>query len=220
MFTGLVQGMGQVERIAERDGELRVRVTGAVLEGLARGESIAVDGVCLTAVETGEGYFEAIVAPETVRRTTLARRAAGDAVNLERSLRLGDRLGGHLVQGHVDGIGSIRSVEREGSGARLRIVPPPGLSPFIVMKGSIAVDGVSLTVAARDAEWFEVALIPETMAVTVLGRRRAADAVNLEVDLIGRYVVQSLIDGESGPGSGVTRELLADQGFGTKEVVS
>jgi len=220
MFTGLVHGMGRLEQVTERDGELRVRVTGAGLEGLARGESIAVDGVCLTAIEIGAGSFEAVVAPETVRRTTLARRASGDAVNLERSLRLGDRLGGHLVQGHVDGIGSIQSAEREGSGARLRIVPPRELLPFIVMKGSIAVDGVSLTVAERDAEGFEVALIPETMAVTVLGQRRPADAVNLEVDLIGRYVVQSLIDRESGPYSGVTRELLADQGFGTKEVVS
>jgi riboflavin synthase len=220
MFTGLVQGMGRLEQVTERDGELRVRVTGAGLEGLARGESIAVDGVCLTAIEIGEGSFEAVVAPETVRRTTLARRAAGDAVNLERSLRLGDRLGGHLVQGHVDGIGSIQSAEREGSGARLRIVPPRELLPFIVMKGSIAMDGVSLTVAERDAEWFEVALIPETMAVTVLGRRRAGDAVNLEVDLIGRYVVQSLIDRGSGTPSAVTRELLADQGFGMKEVVS
>jgi riboflavin synthase len=187
---------------------------------VTRGESIAVDGVCLTAIEIGEGSFEAVVAPETVRRTTLARRAAGDTVNLERSLRLGDRLGGHLVQGHVDGIGSIQSVEREGSGARLRIVPPRQLLPFIVMKGSIAVDGVSLTVAERDAEWFEVALIPETMAVTVLGRRRAGDAVNLEVDLIGRYVVQSLIDRGSGRISSVTRELLAEQGFGMKEVAS
>ncbi len=220
MFTGLVQGMGCLERVTERDGELRVRVTGAALEELTRGESIAVDGVCLTAIEIGDGYFEAVVSPETVRRTTLARRAAGDAVNLERPLRLGDRLGGHLVQGHVDGIGSVQSVEREGSGARLRIIPPRELAPFIVMKGSIAVDGVSLTVAARDAEGFEVALIPETMEVTVLGRRRPADTVNLEVDLIGRYVVQSLIDRERDRPDVVTRALLADQGFGTKEVVS
>jgi riboflavin synthase len=160
----------------------------AVLEGLAVGDSVAVNGACLTAVEvTGEGFAVDCVA-ETLRRTSLGRLAPGDPVNLERPMRLGDRLDGHLVQGHVDGVGTVRAVTREGEGAVLEIVPPPGLLRYVVEKGSIAVDGVSLTVASRLPDAFTVALIPHTMAVTTLGPGALDRPVNLEVDVVAKYV--------------------------------
>jgi riboflavin synthase len=201
--------------------EIRLRITAEFLGTAARGESIAVDGVCLTAVGSGEGWFEAVVSPETLSRTTLGRLQSGAGVNLERSLRLGDRMGGHLVQGHVDAIGIIEEVRPEGSGARMRISLPADLDPLVVMKGSVAVDGVSLTVAARPEGGFEVALIPETLQVTGLGKKRPGDEVNLEVDPMGRYVIEALrsrhvLRPETGT---VTREMLESHGFSVKEVV-
>jgi riboflavin synthase len=220
MFTGIIEERGV---IARRDGgpeEVRLKVEIGWDEVPGRGESIAVDGVCLTVVAAGAGWFEALVSPETIGRTTLGERAPGDRVNLERALRLGDRLGGHIVQGHVDAVGRVAEVLPEGSGARMRLAFPGDLRPYIAMKGSIAVDGVSLTVAALGAGTFDVALIPETLSRTGLGSRRAGDAVNLEVDVLGRYVVEALRARDvAGGASPVTREMLVSHGFVVEEVV-
>jgi riboflavin synthase len=159
-----------------------------VIEGLRVGDSIAVNGACLTAVEVEAGRFAVDCVAETLRRTALGALAPGDGVNLERPMRLGDRLDGHLVQGHVDGVGTVRGARDEGESTLLEVAPPAGLTRYIVEKGSIAVDGVSLTVAARLADAFTVALIPHTMAVTTLGPGAVGRAVNLEVDVVAKYV--------------------------------
>jgi riboflavin synthase len=218
MFTGLIEGMGTIEAVGDAAGERRLRVRAAFLGIPSRGESIAVDGVCLTATGSGEGWFEAVLSEETLRRTTLGRRGPMERVNLERPLRLGDRLGGHLVQGHVDGTGVLLESRQEGTGSRVRIGFEKDLGPLIVEKGSIAVDGISLTVAARGDAWFEAALIPETLRVTTIGQRSPGDRVNLEVDMIGRYVLESLRAHEMRAETPVTREYLALHGFGAAKV--
>jgi len=215
MFTGIVEGMGRVDGRNRTAGELRLRVRAPFLGSPRRGESIAVDGVCLTATRSGRGWFEAGVSPESLSRTTLALREKGDKVNLERPLRAGDRLGGHLMQGHVDDVGLIEAVRPEGSGRRARVGFPRSLGEYIVMKGSIAIDGVSLTVAALGDAWLEVALIPETLEVTRAGSYAPGTPVNLEVDMMGRYVVECVKRrGEAvDPAVPVTRELLTRHGF-------
>jgi riboflavin synthase len=181
VFTGLVQTTGTVASPGER---LSVR---AALD-LAPGDSVAVNGVCLTATAMGDGGFEADVMPETLRRTSLGSLAEGDRVNLELSLRAGDRLGGHVVQGHVDGLGTMESVTEEGFARVVRIAAPGELLRYVVEKGSIAVDGVSLTVAEVDDEGFSVSLIPETLERTNLGAATPGRSVNLEVDVLAKYV--------------------------------
>jgi riboflavin synthase len=215
MFTGLVQTTGRVAAIERSGDEARLRVEASFAADLDRGESVAIDGVCLTAARRSARWFEAIVSPETLARTTLGLKVAGDRVNLERALRLGDRLGGHLVQGHVDGVGVVESVRPEGSGSRIGVGFPAALEECIVMKGSIAVDGVSLTVASRGRRSFEVALIPETLAVTRLREWAPGTPVNLEVDMMGRYVVEYLKGRrpEGRPQPAVTREHLVRHGF-------
>jgi riboflavin synthase len=208
MFTGLVEGTGKATLSRSGGGETRLRVDARWLGQVERGASVAVDGVCLTAVESGPGWFATVVSPETLSRTTLGRQGGGSRVNLERPLRVGDRLGGHIVQGHVDGIGEVRAVAPEGTGARIRIDLPDDLEDCVVMKGSIAVDGVSLTVAARGAGWFEVALIPETLEVTGMSDYRPGSRVNLEVDVLGRYVVEYMKRRRLEPAAGVSRDLL------------
>jgi riboflavin synthase alpha subunit len=155
---------------------------------LELGESVAVSGVCLTVVEAGPGRLAFDLAEETLRVTTLGELGAGDPVNLERPLRFDGRLGGHLVLGHVDGIGRVTGIRPEGDGVWLEVEAPRGLRPLLIPKGSVTVDGVSLTVAGLEESVFAVALIPHTLAVTTLGRRRAGDPVNLEMDVIGKYV--------------------------------
>ena len=219
MFTGLVETTGRVIRMERRGVEARVRVEAPCASELRSGESVAVDGICLTAIERGDGWFEADVSTETLSRTTIGLRSGGDPVNLERPLRAGDRLGGHLVQGHVDGVGVVESVRSEGGGRRVRLRFADDLADFIVLKGSIAVDGVSLTIAGRGEGWFEVALIPETLRITHCGDWSAGTPVNLEVDMMGRYVVEYLkkraAEGRSGPE--VTREHLVRHGFGAED---
>ena len=185
MFTGLVQGTGTVAALAE--GRLSV-TTEAPLE-LAEGDSVAVNGVCLTASGVDGGHrFDADVMPETLRRTALGGLAEGDAVNLELPLRASDRLGGHMVQGHVDGTGTVESVAGEGVARVVRIAAGPEVLRYVVQKGSIAVDGVSLTVSAVDDSVFEVSLIPETLERTTLGAAEPGRVVNLEVDVLAKYV--------------------------------
>jgi len=221
MFTGLVQGVGRVVTIERHGPETRLRIAATLLGRLQRGASIAVDGVCLTAMRSGRGWCEAVIAPETLSRTTLGLRAAGDRVNLEHPVRLGDRLGGHLVQGHVDDVGVVQSVVAEGSGTRVSIGFPEALQDLIVFKGSIAVDGISLTVAARGDRSFEVALIPETLAATGAGAYAPGTPVNLEVDMMGRYLIEFLKRRrEMEPVAPVTREHLARHGFAGRTVVS
>ena len=215
MFTGLVEATGRVQGIERSGDEARLRVETSFAPDLDRGESVAIDGVCLTIIRRTGRWFEAIVSPETLARTTLGLKSAGDRVNLERALRLGDRLGGHLVQGHVDGVGIVESVRPEGSGSRVGVGFPAALRECIVLKGSIAVDGVSLTVASRGRLSFEVALIPETLAITRLGEYAAGTPVNLEVDMMGRYVVEYLKGRQPAgrPRPDVTREHLVRHGF-------
>ena len=189
MFTGIVEELGGVEAVA--DGRLVVR-SATVAHDATSGASIAVNGVCLTVVGRENGALAFDLAPETLARTTLQSLAAGDQVNLERPLTLLSRLGGHLVQGHVDGVGTVRDVTPAGEGAEMTIEVPPELERFIAEKGSVAVDGVSVTVAAVLPGAFRVALIPHTVAVTTLGLRRPGDRVNVETDLLAKHVERLL----------------------------
>jgi riboflavin synthase len=182
MFTGLVQSTGTIASLGE--GRLGVR---AELE-LAPGDSVAVNGVCLTATAVGDGGFDADVMPETLRRSSLGALSEGDGVNLELPLRASDRLGGHVVQGHVDGLGTVESVSDEGFARVVRIGAPAELLRYVVEKGSIAVDGVSLTVAEVEGDGFSVSLIPETLERTTLGSFAPGRSVNLEVDVLAKYV--------------------------------
>jgi riboflavin synthase len=194
MFTGIVEEMATV-RAVERHGDIvRLDVAAHVArEGSEVGASVAVNGVCLTVVAAKPEALAFEVGPETLSRTTLGRLAAGDAVNLERPLRFGAAVGGHLVLGHVDGIGTVEDVTRVESTARVRIaLPGAALAPLLVRQGSVAVDGVSLTIAALDARAFEVMVIPHTLAVTTFGRLVRGQAVNLETDVIGKYLQRSL----------------------------
>jgi riboflavin synthase len=196
MFSGLIGYRGTVvalEPRTEGGATLRVRCEGVAQEALAVKDSIAIDGVCLTvaAIDGDKVAFE--VVPETLARSTLGERAAGDTVNVEYALRVGDRLGGHFVYGHVDGVASVLGRVREGQGERIRIESPPALAPMIADKAFIAIDGVSLTVAAANKHWFEIALIPETLARTTLGARPAGSRVNLEVDPLARYSYHAVL---------------------------
>jgi riboflavin synthase len=193
MFTGIVEELGTV-RATERAGEvLRLEIaTRVAREGSEVGGSVAVNGVCLTVVAAKPETLAFEVGPETLVRTTLGRLAGGDAVNLERPLRFGAAVGGHLVLGHVDGIGTVEEVTRVESTARVRITIPGPLAPLLVPQGSVAVDGVSLTIAALQARAFEVMVIPHTLAVTTFGRLAPGQTVNLETDVIGKYLQRSL----------------------------
>jgi riboflavin synthase len=191
MFTGIVEGTGTVVALtAAPDGAAaRLEVQAPWLAGdLAVGDSVAVDGCCLTVTAAAAGGFAADLVAETLRRTALGRLAAGARVNLERPLALGGRLGGHLVQGHVDGVGRVLDRRPVGEGEEVRVELPEGLARYVVEKGSIAVDGVSLTVTAAGPDWFAVALVPHTLAATTLGERRPGDPVHLEVDVVAKYV--------------------------------
>jgi riboflavin synthase len=194
MFTGIVEEMGEVVRLTDAGGDSAViTVRGPVVTADARhGDSIAVNGVCLTVIDNVDGVFTADVMGETLRRSSLGVLAPGSQVNLERAATVGSRLGGHLVQGHVDGVAKIISREPADEWEVLRFSLPPELSRYVVEKGSITVDGVSLTVMAVDDESFSVGLIPTTLKLTVLGAKSAGDPVNLEVDIIAKYVEKML----------------------------
>ncbi len=188
MFTGLVADMGKIASVEQADGGSRVRVETELASELEPGDSIAVGGACLTAAETADGSFQADVMSQTLSLTTLGALVPGTPVNLELALRASDRLGGHIVQGHVDGVGVIASAADDGIARRLRIEPPGELMPLIAERGSIAVDGVSLTVSAVNHKEFEVSLIPETLERTTLGGLSEGDRVNVECDLMARYL--------------------------------
>ncbi len=197
MFTGIIEELGTIEAIRE-DG-LSVRAN-KVLEDARVGDSICINGVCLTVTAMQNGVFSVDTVPETRRRTNLGELALGDAVNLERALRPNDRMGGHFVQGHVEGTGSIEAVTQDGPALMLRFSAPPELLRYIVAKGFIAIDGTSLTVVDRDERGFSVTIIPLTQEWTTLGRRKAGDRVNLETDILAKYVEQ-LVSGRTGVGA-------------------
>jgi riboflavin synthase len=196
VFTGIVGELGRVESIEASGDGARIRVGAALAGELAPGDSVSVNGACLTAAVTGDGAFEADVMNQTLELTTLGELAKGDPVNLELALRASDRLGGHLVQGHVDGTGTVVSAERDGIARRLRVELPGELLPYVVERGSIAMEGVSLTVAGLDDPVVEVSLIPETLERTTLGDREPGERVNVECDLMARYV-QRMLSGVS-----------------------
>ena len=193
MFTGIVEELGTVTARDDLVDAARLTVRGPLVTSDAKhGDSIAVNGVCLTVVTVEAGCFTADVMQETLDRSSLGALTTGSPVNLERSVRLQDRLGGHLVQGHVDGVGSITSKQASEHWTVLRITLPAGLDRYIVEKGSITVDGVSLTVSAVQPGWFEVSLIPTTLQLTTLGPKAPGDPVNLEVDITAKYVEKLL----------------------------
>lgn len=198
MFTGIVEELGEVVRLVRQEGAWRLTVRGdRTVEESAAGASLAVNGVCLTVVERAGNLLTFDLGPETLNTTALADPTPGSPVNLERPVRLGAPLGGHLILGHVDGVGRVARVASERDTVRMRIeVPDPGLMRYMIPRGSVAVDGVSLTVAVLDPDAFEVMVIPHTLAVTTLGRRRAGDRVNLEMDVIGKYLFRFLQSGE------------------------
>ena len=204
MFSGIVEEIGTVREV-KPCGEL-VRLTiaaaktlprGLSVDGLKIGDSMAINGTCLTVVERGAHDFTVELAPETLRRTNLGDRAPGDAVNLERSLAVGDRIGGHFVQGHVDGTGRVASLTPEGEARIIEFEAPPHILRYAVPKGFIAVDGVSLTVVERRATAFTVSFIPYTLAHTIAGNYRVGDPVNLEADVLGKYVEALLVEREA-----------------------
>jgi riboflavin synthase len=189
MFTGLVADLGTVEAVAATDGGVRLTFSSALAGELTEGDSIAVQGVCLTAVGVDGERFGADVMHETLRRSTLGDVAAGERVNLELALRAADRLGGHIMQGHVDGVGTVAGVREDGFARVVTVrVDDPALLRYVVEKGSIAVDGVSLTIARIAADSFDVSLIPETLERTTLGFAAAGTRTNLEVDVVAKYV--------------------------------
>ena len=212
MFTGIVEEIGTLRslRVGEKSAVLDVSAS-IVTADAAVGDSILSDGVCLTITALRPGGFTADVMPETVRRTTLAERRAGDRLNLERAMTLSSRLGGHLVSGHIDGVGTILGTRREENALVVELEAPEAVSRVSVAQGSVALDGVSLTIVAVDGDRLRVSLIPHTASVTTLARLARGVRVNLEADLIAKYV-HALVAGRK-PGGGLTWEKLAEAGF-------
>jgi riboflavin synthase len=206
MFTGLIEGVGRLAAREVRGGDARLSIDAGTLpfDAVQLGESIAVNGVCLTVVAFDARGFEADASNETLALTTLGALPIGAALNLERAMRPDDRLGGHLVSGHVDGIGRVLRIEPDARAQRWTFAAPAPLLRYVARKGSICVDGVSLTVNAVDADGFEVALVPHTIAHTAFARMAVGDPVNLEVDLVARYVERLLASREKEEGRGQT----------------
>lgn len=219
MFTGLVEGTGRIKALNRIGDDMRLTVApGFDFSGTRVGDSVSVNGACLTVTDVHGDTFSADVSVESLSRTTLGQVKAGETVNLERALRLSDRLGGHLVSGHVDGVGRILKREREQRSRRLRIGIDKALSRYTIEKGSIAVDGVSLTINRCHETYFEVNIIPQTGLETTILDKKVGDLVNIETDLIGKYVEKLLIENKQSPGedrsSSIDEELLKKFGFG------
>ena len=218
MFTGIIEELGRVRSVEKRGEGVRMTVEArAVTEGTREGDSIAVNGVCLTALEVSRESFAADGSRETLQRSTLAGLRAGSRVNLERAVTPETRLGGHIVQGHVDGRGRFLSAEEHGGSWTVRVGYPPDVARYLVFKGSVSVEGISLTVAALSDDYFEIAVIPKTWAVTNLSHLRPNDAVNIEADIIAKYVERILLVGgrqtDAAQASGLTLEKLIDLGY-------
>jgi riboflavin synthase len=188
LFTGLIEDLGTVESVERTDEGARLRITSPLAGELALGDSIAVNGCCLTATAVGDGDFETEAMNQTLTVTALSDIDEGSKVNLELAMKAGERLGGHIVQGHVDGVGTVASVTEDGFARRLRLELPPELLRYVVDKGSVTLSGVSLTVAELGETWAEVSLIPETLERTSLGEAQAGSQINIECDIVAKYV--------------------------------
>lgn len=206
MFTGIIEEVGAISR---RSGSELAIMAHKIVEGLRLGDSVSVDGACLTVAAFVDGGFVVQVSPETYSRTTLGRLRAGHAVNLERALAMGDRLGGHLVLGHVDGVGRVESVTDQGDFQLWRFRAPDEVAKYLVPKGSVSIDGISLTVVEPRGDAFSVAIIPTTLRETTLSAKRAGDPVNMEADIIGKHVYHYVRGGKGG----ITEEMLSRYGF-------
>lgn len=216
MFTGLIQDVGTVKALRSEGLGSALEISTVLSDStFAVGHSLAVDGACLTAVEVRAGWVKVEAVAETLKRTTLSRLVPGGRVNLERPLRVGDRLDGHWVLGHVDAVGRIRSVKPVGRSRVIRVEAPGTVMRYVVEKGSVAVDGISLTVSAVHADAFEVTLVPHTLEKTTLGSKGPSDPVNLEADVLGKYVERLLADRNKEPAADgqVTAETLRAHGF-------
>jgi riboflavin synthase len=216
MFTGIIQAVGRIRRRESKGEDMRMVIdTGGLdLAAATIGDSIAVNGVCLTAVALGAASFDADISGETLARSTLGDLREGDRVNLEQALTLGTPLGGHLVSGHVDGIGEVVERRPDGRSERFRVQAPDKLARYIAEKGSICVDGVSLTVNAIDGAVFDLNIVPHTLTATTIGDFQPGRKVNLEVDIIARYLERLMLgDRAAQPGEGVTLDFLREHGF-------
>lgn len=217
MFTGIVEEMGSVKNIVYGSSSIKLSIEcTTVIEGTVKGDSIAVNGICLTVTELGGNWFTADVMPETMRKTGLEKLKPGKKVNLERALRLADRLGGHIVSGHIDGTGIITELKKEDNAALITITAPEQIMKYIVQKGSVSLDGTSLTIAELTSSTFTVSLIPLTRGFTILGSKSIGDGVNIECDIIGKYVEKMLkgepLESESLKGN-LSAEFLRGHGF-------
>jgi len=216
MFTGIVEEIGTVKEIVRGSKSIRLSIScPRIMDDVKIGDSIAVNGICLTVTDMGGNWFSADVMPETMRKTGLNKLSISGKVNLERALRLSDRLGGHIVTGHIDGTGIVTSRVEEDNALWLTIEAQNNILKYIVMKGSVALDGTSLTVAHVDENCFKVSLIPHTAGVTILGSRKVGDQLNIECDVIGKYV-EKLLNGktqESKPKRDISIEFLRSNGF-------
>ncbi len=218
MFTGIIEEMGMIKKIQRGAASARLTIEGdTVLKEVKAGDSIAVNGICLTVVCFNKRFFEVDAMAETLRKTNLEELKPGDQVNLERALRVGDRLGGHIVSGHIDGVGVIAHRREEDIAVLIAIRAPAEVMKYIVKKGSVAVDGISLTVVDCTNDAFQVSLIPHTANLTTLGSKRVGDRVNLESDIIGKYVERLLgyrgSDESKSSAGGLTLEYLGEKGF-------
>jgi riboflavin synthase len=213
MFTGIVEGIGKVMEVQRRGELLNLSIaTPPALTDVAVSDSICVNGACLTVTDCWEGGFQAEISPETLQRTNLVSLGSTDEVNLERALKISDRLGGHLVTGHVDATGSVAEVARGAGSFVMTIRVPRDIIPYLVEKGSVTVEGVSLTVSGVREDEFAIAVIPYTVAHTTLGKKRIGDGVNIEVDIIGKYV-KRFLEGGKGSTGGIDEAFLAEHGF-------
>lgn len=216
MFTGIVEETGTLRSLSRGSKSCVIHVQcSTVLEDTRIGDSIAVNGICLTVTSMESGGFTADVMNETLSRSSLAQTRPGDPVNLERAMAANGRFGGHIVSGHIDGIGIIREIRDDDNAVWYTVEAPPEILRYVVEKGSIAIDGISLTVARVDDRSFQVSVIPHTRAVTALSSRRVGSPVNLENDIVGKYVEKLMqpAPSESGPASGITMEFLAQHGY-------
>lgn len=216
MFTGLVEELGKVKNMIRTSRSVRLTINASkVVSDVKIGDSIAVNGTCLTVVAHGDDWFTADVMPETVDRTVLSRLKTGDKVNLERTLRVGDRFGGHIVSGHIDGVGTISGKNTNDIAVIVRITAEPQVMRYIVEKGSIAIDGTSLTVVELGNDWFSVSLIPHTAGLTTVGLKSVGEVVNLEADVIGKYVERLMgLSGKQPEGKeNMNAEFLRLHGF-------
>jgi len=217
MFTGIIEGLGRVAAIRSSGQGKRLTVEADFdLAGIKVGDSIAVSGACLTAVQIAARRFEVDVSPETLARTTLGAARVGERVNLERSLRLSDRIDGHLVSGHIDDTGVIDGREAAGNAVIVAVAVPAELTRYMILKGSVAVDGISLTINSLEPDRFTVSIIPHTAGLTTIGFKREGERVNIETDMIGKYVEKFISAKQDHPGptpSGVTVDLLAKAGY-------